>query len=122
VELIDIPATIFDVLNLELPSGHKGKSLLPLINGQNNGEQHKEICISQVFNYIMGVTENWKVVYDIRDGKLLELYDRKEDFYENNNLKNTQKGKEVGAQLYEKSFKDIIEQSEFEKVDILSSL
>jgi choline-sulfatase len=122
VELIDIPATIFDILNLELPSGHKGKSLLPLINGQNNGEQHKEICISQVFNYIMGVTENWKVVYDIRDGKLLELYDRKEDFYENNNLKNTQKGKEVGAQLYEKYFKDIIEQSEFEKVDILSSL
>lgn len=122
VELIDIPATILDILNLELPSGHKGKSLLPLISGENEGVQHKEICISQVFNYIMGVTENWKVVYDITNGKLLELYNRNEDFYENNNLKNTPKGKEVGSQLYEKYFKDIVEQSEFEKVDILSSL
>ena len=31
VELIDIPATILDILNLDLPVGHKGKSFLSLI-------------------------------------------------------------------------------------------
>ena len=70
----------------------------------------------------MGVTKEWKVIYDITTGKLLELYNRTEDFYENNNLKNTAKGKEVGAQLYEKYFKDIIQDSTFEKVYILKSL
>ena len=122
VELIDIPATILDILNLDLPVGHKGKSLLSLIYGEEEKKPHKDICISQVFNYIMGVTKEWKVIYDITTGKLLELYNRTEDFYENNNLKNTAKGKEVGAQLYEKYFKDIIQDSTFEKVDILKSL
>ncbi len=122
VELIDIPATIFDILNIELPSQHKGKSLLPLIKNNSAKQEHKEICISQVFTYIMGVTEDWKCVFDVRTGKLLELYNRQEDFYENNNLKNTSKGKEIGKMLYERYFRDIIEQSDFEEVDILKSL
>jgi len=122
VELIDIPATILDILNLDLPVVHKGKSLLSLIYGEEEKKPHKDICISQVFNYIMGVTKEWKVIYDITTGKLLELYNRTEDFYENNNLKNTAKGKEVGAQLYETYFKDIIQDSTFENVDILNSL
>jgi choline-sulfatase len=122
VELIDVAATIFDILNLELPPNHHGKSLTHFIFGTHDGSHHKEICISQVFNYIMGVTEDWKVVFDITNGKLLELYNRKEDFYENNNLKNTSKGKEIGKQLYQTYFKNIISQSKFEKVDILKSL
>jgi len=123
VELIDIPATLFEILGLEKPSGHKGKSLLPFIYGENGEDyNHKEICISQVFNYIMGVTKDWKFVFDITTGKFLELYDRNKDFYENNNLKSTKKGKEVGEKLYKKYFEDIISKSKFEKVDILKSL
>jgi choline-sulfatase len=122
IELIDVAATLFDILNLDLPSEHKGKSLLPFILETYNGSQHKEICISQVFTYIMGVTKEWKCVFDITSGKLLELYNRADDFYENNNLANTKNGKDIGEKLFEKYFKNIISNSKFEKVDILKSL
>jgi choline-sulfatase len=124
VELIDIPATILDILGLELPPHHRGKSLMSFIEGKEETYRHKELCISQVFNYIMGVDKDWKFVFDFTNGKLVELYNRKDDFYENNNLRNTPEGKKVGKELYEKYFKKIISKAktEFEKVDILSSL
>ncbi|MBD3195199.1 MAG: sulfatase-like hydrolase/transferase [Candidatus Lokiarchaeota archaeon] len=122
VELIDIPATMFDILGMDKPKDHKGKSLLPLIyNSDNSDYEHKELCISQVFNYIMGVTAEWKFVFNIINGKLMELYNRSEDYYENNNLANTEKGKEIGKELFEKYFDDIIPNPDFKEVDILKS-
>ncbi|MFB6089383.1 MAG: sulfatase [Candidatus Aenigmatarchaeota archaeon] len=124
VELIDVPATILDILGLPLPAQHKGKSLMPFIEGNDNVYHHKDLCISQVFNYIMGVDKDWKFVFDITNGKLVELYNRKEDFYENNNLRKTSEGKKIGQKLYEKYFKEIISKgkNEFEQVDMLSNL
>ena len=61
---------------------------------------HKNIIISQVGNYAMGVTKYWKFVVDSSSGKLLELYDRKNDYYENNNLVSTEEGKKIGEDLY----------------------
>ena len=123
VELIDIPATLFDIIGIDLPENHHGKSLLPFIYENDYKKlQHKKLCISQVFNYIMGVNEDWKFVYNILNGKFLELYDRKEDYYENNNLANDEKGKKIGKQILDKYFKEIVPCSEFREVDILKSL
>ncbi len=124
VELVDIPATILDLLGFPLPNHHKGKSLMPFIEGNDEEYLHKDLCISQVFNYIMGVDKDWKFVFDITDGKLVELYNRKDDFYENNNLRNTPEGKKIGEELYQKYFAKIISKAknEFEKVDMLGSL
>ena len=109
VELIDIPATILDILKLNLPPEHRGKSLIPfLINNENKDYQHKDLIISQVGNYAMGVTRDWKFVVNSSTGKLLELYDRKNDYYENNNLAKTDEGKRIGEELYQNRLEDII--------------
>jgi arylsulfatase len=110
VELIDIPTTLFDILNINLPPEHRGKSLLSFINNDHLSEDynHKDLIISQVGNFAMGVTKEWKFVVDSSSGKLLELYDRKNDFYENNNLRNTTEGKKIGNELYQKYLERII--------------
>ncbi len=109
VELIDIPATILDILRIKLPPEHRGKSLMPfLLNTKNRDYQHKDLIISQVGNYAMGVTKDWKFVVDSSSGKLLELYDRKNDYYENNNLVRTEEGKKIGENLYKTYLEEII--------------
>ncbi|MBY9021982.1 MAG: hypothetical protein KGD67_13080, partial [Candidatus Lokiarchaeota archaeon] len=110
VELIDIPATILDILRINLPPEHRGKSLMPFIvdNKLSREYQHKDLIVSQVGNYTMGVTEDWKFVVDSSSGKLLELYDRKNDYYENNNLAKTDEGKKIGEELYQKYLVEII--------------
>ena len=110
VELIDIPATLLEILNISLPSEHRGKSLLPFIIDKKSTEdyQHKNLIISQVGNYAMGVTKDWKFVVNSSSGKLLELYDRKKDYYENNNLVRTEEGKKIGEDLYKTYLEEII--------------
>ena len=110
VELIDIPSTLLDILNIDLPPEHRGKSLIPFINNDQLGEdyQHKDLIISQVSNFAMGVTKDWKFVVDSSTGKLLELYDRNNDFYENNNLSHTPEGKKIGMELYHKYLEKLI--------------
>lgn len=110
VELIDIPSTILDILKLNLPSEHRGKSLMPFIvnNKLTREYQHKDLILSQVGNYTMGVTEDWKFVVDSSSGKLLELYDRKNDYYENNNLAKTDEGKKIGEELYQEYLIEIV--------------
>jgi len=110
VELIDIPATIFDILGKDLPSEHRGKSLIPFFTNNKLTEDyhHKNLIISQVGNYAMGVTKDWKFVVDSSSGKLLELYDRKNDYYENNNLVRTEEGKKIGEDLYKTYLEKII--------------
>jgi len=109
VELIDIPATIFKILNIDLPPNHQGKSLLPFIydDSIDDSYHHKELCISQVGKFIMGLTKEWKFVFNITSGDLLELYDRTNDYYENNNLSHTPEGKNIGKDLYYTYFKEI---------------
>ncbi|MHA1804829.1 MAG: sulfatase-like hydrolase/transferase [Promethearchaeota archaeon] len=110
VELIDVPTTLLDILNIDLPPNHRGKSLLPLIMNEKEGTdyQHKELCISQVGNYAMGLTKKWKFVVDSSTGKLLELYEREHDYYENNNLALISEEKHTGEQLYRKYLEKII--------------
>ena len=117
VELIDIPATLLDILNINLPPEHHGKSLMPFINNDHASENytHKDLIISQVGNFAMGVTKEWKFVVDSATGKLLELYDRKNDFYENNNLRNTPEGKKIGNELYQKYLEEIIPKVKIEE-------
>ena len=55
----------------------------------------------------MGLTKEWKFVYNITSGNLLELYDRITDYYENNNLAHTPEGKNIGKDLYNTYFKGI---------------
>ncbi|MFX0083604.1 MAG: sulfatase [Candidatus Hodarchaeota archaeon] len=109
VELLDIPATIFEILNINPPPNHRGKSLLPFIYDDtlDKNYHHKELCISQVGKFIMGATTKWKFVFNITSGRLLELYDRTNDYYENNNLAHSSEGKVIGEELYNKYFKEI---------------
>jgi choline-sulfatase len=109
VELVDIPATIFEILGIEPPPNHRGKSLIPFIRNEklDANYHHKELCISQVGKFIMGAIKKWKFVFNIISGRLLELYDRTNDYYENNNLAHSPEGKKIGKDLYNKYFKDI---------------
>ncbi|MHA1468057.1 MAG: hypothetical protein ACTSP6_08270, partial [Promethearchaeota archaeon] len=56
----------------------------------------------------MGVTKDWKFVVDSSSGKLLELYNRKNDYYENDNLVRTEEGKKIGEDLYKTYLEEII--------------
>ena len=79
-----------------------------LIDNKNKDYQHKDLIISQVGNFAMGVTRDWKFVVNSSTGKLLELYDRKNDYYENNNLAKTDEGRKTGEELYQKHLENII--------------
>ncbi len=100
VEMIDFMPTLLDLSELPAPDGIPGRSLVPLINGEDRG---REVVFSEIDHsgsmydplrensgrQVMARTDKWKLVYfhdprvDDKDGA---LYNLEEDLWEFHNL------------------------------------
>jgi len=124
-QLIDIPKTILEIGNVDIPENFRGKSLFKIAEGK---EQHEEIFIqiseSMVARAIR--TERWKYcvlapdkigTYDSFSTKYHEyqLYDLYSDPYELVNLAGRREYKEISQNLREKLKKKI---KEIECIDV----
>jgi len=106
VESIDITPTILDILDISLPEGMQGKSILPLIKGSwsggnfiaYTGEAWKKAALSTAIR-----TKEWTYIMN-RSG-LDELYDRIDDPKEQKNLI---KERPLLAQKLKKELEDFI--------------
>lgn len=91
VRMIDIPATILHILNVQIPKTFRGKSVLPIINGKK--ENRILIARNWARNFYWGIrTTRYKYIMTF-DGKMEnlvneELYDLQEDPNEQNNVIN----------------------------------
>ncbi|MBA7539905.1 Bifunctional sulfatase/alpha-L-rhamnosidase [subsurface metagenome] len=77
---IDVPATILDLAGIEKPEPWQGKSLVPIVNGQQKSIQRDTILIEHLweFDHIPpseGVrTADWKYFRYVNDKSAEELY------------------------------------------------
>lgn len=85
VLLLDIMPSIFDYTDIPIPEGLYGKSFLPVIQEEKKGREELYLMFT---NKIRGVVNNqYKYLeYRTKDGYDAQLFDRKKDSYETNNL------------------------------------
>ncbi|MFB0518641.1 MAG: sulfatase [Acidobacteriota bacterium] len=94
VQLIDIPPTIFDLIDEPIPEFFQGNSLLPIVKGGSNSER-QQIAFSEIDNegyqLICLRTNEYKYIYNIasprKNPSIEELYDLIKDKGETYNLK-----------------------------------
>ncbi len=82
---VDILPTLMDILGLPTPEGLHGKSLLPLMQGTEDG--HDRAVFSQLWDArkVSVVYQGMKLIKD-RDTGALQLYDLAQDLAENHDL------------------------------------
>ncbi|SHJ00957.1 Arylsulfatase A [Tangfeifania diversioriginum] len=89
---IDIPATILDYAGIDIPEIYQGKSLVPLISGEEKTLNRDTILIEHLWEFehippSEGVrTAEWKYMRYINDKSSEEFYNLKDDPKEINNL------------------------------------
>ncbi|MCA1759803.1 MAG: sulfatase-like hydrolase/transferase, partial [Bacteroidales bacterium] len=101
---IDIPATILDYAGIEIPEIYQGKSLVPLVSGEEKTLNRDTILIEHLWEFehippSEGVrTNEWKYMRYVNDKSWEELYNLKDDPKEINNLaQNPKYQKELAA-------------------------
>jgi alpha-L-rhamnosidase len=98
---IDVPATILDLAGVEQPESWHGKSLMPVVTGQQNSLNRDTILIEHLWEFANippseGVrTADWKYFRYVNDKSWEALYNLKTDPKETNNLANNLKYKNV---------------------------
>jgi len=116
VELLDLSATILDIAGVDIPEYHQGRTLLPILKGEETGQHIREAARCEYFDALdphftggtgsfatMYRTERYKlVVYHNKD--LGELYDLREDPWEFNDLWDDPGHAEVKNRLVYESF------------------
>jgi arylsulfatase A-like enzyme len=89
---IDVPATILDFAGIDIPDIYQGKSLVPLVTGEEKTLNRDTILIEHLWEFenippSEGVrTNEWKYMRYINDKSIEELYNLKDDPKEINNL------------------------------------
>ncbi|MHC5268632.1 sulfatase-like hydrolase/transferase [Enterococcus sp. LJL98] len=85
VLLLDIMPTLLDYVGLPVPEGLYGKSFLPIIQ---SGAKGREVLYLMFTTKIRGlVTKDYKYLeYRTKDGHFQQLFDRKNDPFEKENL------------------------------------
>lgn len=105
---IDVPATMLDYAGIPLPQSWQGKSLVPLVKGEEVLLQRDTILFEHLWEMpnippSEGVrTEEWKYFRYINDHSIEELYNLKDDPKEINNLAGNRKYQKVITRLREK--------------------
>ena len=116
VELLDLSATLLDIADVPLPEYFQGKSLLPLLTGKQDPNQHREFVRSEYFDaldpHFTGGTGTFATMY--RDARyklsvyhsqgLGELYDLQNDPWEHNNLWDDEANRSIRDELILRSF------------------
>lgn len=116
VELVDLSATLLDVAGVEIPSHHQGRSLLPVLTGEESGETIRPSVRSEYFDALdscftggtgafatMYRDERYKIV--VYHGHALgELYDLEADPWEFNDLWEDPAHAEIKHRLIYESF------------------
>jgi arylsulfatase A-like enzyme len=91
---IDVPATILDLAGVEQPESWHGKSLMPVVTGQQKSLNRDTVLIEHLWEFkdippSEGVrTNEWKYFRYVNDKSWEELYNLKTDPKETNNLAN----------------------------------
>ncbi len=88
VRLVDIVPTILDYLDIEIPGHIDGESLMPLLEERPDYSAQFSFSKTDTINALR--TEEWKLIYDEKDGHY-ELYDLKKDPCELNDVYALQK-------------------------------
>jgi len=113
VSLVDLPPTLLDAVAIPVPSAMQGKSLMPLVRGEDSGWQNEVLV--QISEYLVGRairTPRWKycVFAPDKDGgkdpsskRYVErhLYDLAADPYELVNLIGRREYRQVAEELRE---------------------
>ena len=105
---IDVPATMLHYAGLTVPRSWQGRSLLPLIHGQETRLHRDTILFEHLWEMpnippSEGVrTKQWKYFRYINDKTIEELYNLDSDPKETNNLARNRKYKKVLASLRRK--------------------
>jgi len=105
---IDVPATILDLAGVPAPGSWQGKSLLPLVSGQQNSLHRDTILIEHLWEFenippSEGVrTAEWKYFRYVNDNSEEALYNIKNDPQEINNLASNPQYESVLRKLQDK--------------------
>jgi len=89
---IDVTATIVDLAGIDVPAGYHGKSLVPIITGDEKTLSRDTVLIEHLWDFpdippSEGVrTDEWKYMRYVDDPSIEELYNLREDPQETNNL------------------------------------
>ena len=98
VSNIDFLPTLLDLIGAEIPSSLDGKSFAHVL--RNPGLKHRDVLFTSVMGMnFVATTEDYKYNLNIVDGKEDELYDRKADPDEMNNLINDPAYAETAAEM-----------------------
>jgi alpha-L-rhamnosidase len=106
---IDVPATILDLAGVEQPKSWHGKSLMPVVTGQQKNLNRDTILIEHLWEFenippSEGVrTAEWKYFRYVNDKSWEALYNLKTDPKETNNLANNPEYKNVLANIRNKT-------------------
>jgi alpha-L-rhamnosidase len=106
---IDVPATILDLAGVEKPKSWHGKSLMPVVTGQQKSLNRDTILIEHLWEFenippSEGVrTAEWKYFRYVNDKSWEALYNLKTDPKETNNLANNPEYKNVLENLRNKT-------------------
>lgn len=109
VQNLDFAQTLLEVAEVEAPKDMQGESLVPLFKGETEGfrdavyyHYYEYPAIHMVKRHYAIVTEEYKLVHFYYDVDEWELYDRKKDKHEMNNVYNDPAYAEIVKELTSK--------------------
>ena len=89
---VDIPSTILDLAGIEIPESYHGKSLVPIVAGEEESLQRDAVLIEHLWEFVNippseGVrTAQWKYFRYVNDKSIEALYNLIDDPQETKNL------------------------------------
>ena len=87
VEFIDIATTIRNIAGGDLP-GDRGRSLLPLLSGEQPSDRHRDVVHSQIGDTYMMMTDHHKIIFRDKDKPDIQaFYDVQQDPGELRNIR-----------------------------------
>ncbi|MCA9840136.1 MAG: sulfatase-like hydrolase/transferase [Trueperaceae bacterium] len=123
VELLDMSATILDIAGIAAPEAMQGKSLLPILAGEQTLDHHRDFVRCEYFDaldtsFVQG-SLSYGTMYRNRRYKLVlyhshnlgEVYDLETDPWEHHNLWHESEHQALKHQLIQESFNATMMQS-----------
>ncbi len=112
VELTDVMPTLMECLELPIPAGTQGRSLLPILSGQASPREHREYVRCEYYDAAALPNRTFGTMY--REGRwklnvyhgtgVGELYDLEADPYEFDDLWDSPEHQQTKTELMQRSF------------------